>query len=233
MGNRIHPTAVVGPGVELGSRNVIGPYVVLQGPCVIGDDNWIGAHVVLGAPPEIRGFDHGAAWDGELVGAGVQLGSGNTLREYVTVHSGSVEPTQIGSDCFVMNKVYVGHDGSIGDAVTMASTATLGGHVTVGHGANLGLGATVHQRRIIGPGAMVGMGAVISRDIPPFAKAYGNPARVQGVNAVGMSRQGMDASDIEMLAELYRSEKSLMDNWPPAESLKAAGLWWRTRASVS
>ena len=67
-GNSIHPSAVLGPGVHLGSGNTIGPGVVLLGPLHIGDDNWIGAHAVIGAPAEIKGIDHGAAWDGELVG---------------------------------------------------------------------------------------------------------------------------------------------------------------------
>ncbi|TQN41500.1 UDP-N-acetylglucosamine acyltransferase [Blastococcus colisei] len=232
MTNRIHPTAVVGPGVDLGTGNVIGPYAVLLGPCRIGDDNWIGAHVVLGAPPEIRGFDHGAAWDGDLVGAGVSVGDRTTLREYTTVHSGSAHPTRIGSDCFVMNKVYVGHDGSVGDGVTMASNVTMGGHVTVGERANLGLGAIVHQRRVIGPGVMLGMGTVVTHDVPPFAKAFGNPVRVQGVNAVGMSRQGLPDDDAAQLAALYADGGRLPDDWSGTESLQPALSWWRTRARV-
>jgi UDP-N-acetylglucosamine acyltransferase len=232
MTNRIHPTAVIGPGVELGTGNVIGPFVVLLGPCRIGDDNWIGAHVVLGAPPEIRGHDHGAAWDGDLVGAGVEVGNGTTLREYTTVHSGSARTTRIGSDCFVMNKVYVGHDGDIGDGVTMASSVTLGGHVAVGDRANLGLGAIVHQRRVVGPGVMLGMGSVVTRDVPPFAKAFGNPVRVKGVNTVGMTRQGLDAADAASLAEHYRAEGSLTD-WTPPEALRPALEWWSARTSAA
>src|SRR5438105_9878108 len=42
LGNRIHPTAVVGDAVDLGEGNVIGPYAVVLGPCRMGDDNWIG-----------------------------------------------------------------------------------------------------------------------------------------------------------------------------------------------
>jgi UDP-N-acetylglucosamine acyltransferase len=233
MANRIHPTAVVGPGVELGAGNVVGPFAVLLGPCRIGDGNWIGAHVVLGAPPEIRGFDHGAAWDGDLVGAGVEIGDGNTLREYTTVHSGSAHPTRMGSDCFVMNKVYVGHDGTVGDGVTMASSVTLGGHVTVGDRANLGLGAIVHQRRVIGPGVMLGMGAVVTRDVPPYAKAFGNPVRVRGVNAVGMNRQGMADEDVAALAHLYSASDVLPADWAGPAALAPAVTWWRTHASAS
>jgi len=233
MVNRIHPTAIVGPGVELGTGNVIGPYVVLLGPCRIGDDNWIGAHVVLGAPPEIRGHDHGAAWDGDLVGSGVEVGDRTTLREYTTVHSGSAHPTRVGSDCFIMNKVYIGHDGDIGDGVTMASTATLGGHVVVGDRANLGLGAIVHQRRVIGPGVMLGMGSVVTRDVPPFAKAFGNPARVQGVNTVGMTRQGLEESDAESLADRYAGSASGLDGWAAPDALRPAVEWWLARTSAS
>ena len=54
------------------------------------------------------------------------------------------ETTRIGSNCFVMIKVYVEHDGDIGDGVTMASLVTLSGHVTVRDRASLGQGATVH-----------------------------------------------------------------------------------------
>ena len=103
-----------------------------------------------------------------------------------------------------MNKVYVGHDGDIGDGVTMASSVTLGGHVVVGDRANLGLGAIVHQRRVIGPGVMLGMGSVVTRDVPPFAKAFGNPARVRG--QLGRhDGQGLDLADAEALAERYAS----------------------------
>ena len=156
--------------------------------------------------------------------------TGTTLREYTTVHSGSAHPTRVGSDCFVMNKVYVGHDGDIGDGVTMASSVTLGGHVTVGDRANLGLGAIVHQRRVIGPGVMLGMGSVVSRDVPPFAKAFGNPVRVKGVNSVGMTRQGIDAAVTESLAEHYRVGGSLAD-WAAPEALRPALEWWLARTA--
>lgn len=231
MPNRIHPTAVLGPGVELGTGNVVGPFAVVLGPCRLGDDNWIAPHAVLGTPPEIRGHDHGAAWDGDLVGRGVEIGDRTTVREQVTVHSGWEQPTRIGSDCLLMTKGHVGHDADLGDGVTTSSGALVGGHVVVGAHANLGLGTIVHQRRVIGPGAMVGMGSVVTRDVPPYAKAYGSPARVQGVNSVGMARQGMTDADIAALAELYGGGRELVPNWPPAAALAPALAWWRRHAT--
>lgn len=48
----------------------------------------------------------------------------------------------------------------------------------VGHDVWLGHGVTVLGGARIGPGAIVGAGAVVAREIPPYAVAVGNPARV-------------------------------------------------------
>ena len=114
------------------------------------------------------GLRHPARVGGLVVGGGVRIGHRNVLREFTTLQQGHFGPTVLGDDGFLMTRVYVAHDSWLGDQVTMAAAASLGGHVHVGSGANLGLGAVVHQRRVIGPGAMVGMGAVVTRDIPPY-----------------------------------------------------------------
>lgn len=228
--NTIHPSAVVSPEVVMGEGNVVGPGVVLLGPLTVGDGNWFGAHSVVGAPAEIRGIDHGAAWDGQLVGTGLTIGSRNVFREYVTIHQGHYDRTTVGDDCYLMNKVYIGHDGHIGDEVTMASSVTLGGHVHVGDGANLGMNTVVHQRRVIGPGAMVGMGAVVTRDIPPFAKAFGNPCRVQGANAMGMRRSGLPEEAVEFVADQY--DRGLVPERDEPAALRTAWDWWRGEVSA-
>lgn len=203
MTNSIHPTAIITGDVTLGSRNVIGAFVTITGPATLGDDNWIGAGVVIGAPPEVRGFEH-PALGAMSEGAGVIIGSRNVIREYAQVHQGWKETTRIGDDAFIMNQVYVAHDCSLGNGVTLASSVLLAGHVSLGEKANLGLGASVHQRVRIGAGSMIGMGAVVVRDIPPFAKAFGNPARTRGVNRIGMERNGVSADAIDAVAVAYR-----------------------------
>ena len=75
--------------------------------------------------------------------------------------------------------------------------------VVVADGANLGLGTSVHQRRYIGRGAMIGMGSVVTRDVPPWAKVFGNPARIHGANAIGMERAGIAADAAASLGEIY------------------------------
>jgi UDP-N-acetylglucosamine acyltransferase len=224
---RVHPSAVIGPQVELGERVAIGPHAALLGPCQVGDDCWIGPGVVLGTPPEVASVEHTASWAGEPpAGNGVTIGARTVLREYTTVHSGYLTRTEIGADCFLMNKVYVAHDGEIGDSVTMASSVTLGGHVRVGRKANLGMGAVVHQFRVVGPGAMVGMGSVITKDVPPFALVHGNPGRVRGVNRVGMQRAELDASVVDEVAAAYAEGRLPDVERLPAEVAAAFG-WWR------
>ena len=206
--NSIHPTAQIAGDVQLGSGNTVGPFVVLTGPLVIGDGNWFGAGVVIGAPPEVRSWEHPRDADQPSSGNGIRIGDRNVLREYAQVHQGWHATTTICDDAFIMNQVYVAHDCMIGDGVTLASSVLLAGHVQLGAGANLGLGTAVHQRRYVGRGAMVGMGSVVTRDVPPYAKAYGNPARVRGANTVGMERAGIEEELIAEAAALYRGDLS-------------------------
>jgi UDP-N-acetylglucosamine acyltransferase len=92
--------------------------------------------------------------------------------------------------------------------------------VQVGERANLGMGAVVHQFRVVGGGAMVGMGAAVTRDVPPYAKAFGNPARVRGADTVGLRRAGVPDGPIEALAAALRVPGA----GPTAEAYDAAGL---------
>lgn len=208
--NRIHPTAIIADGVQLGDENDIGPFAILNSGVVLGSRNWIGAGVVLGAPPEIRSFAHPRDNDRSF-GAGVVVGSDNVFREYSQIHQGSAEPTRVGDGTFIMNQVYIAHDCALSDGVTLASSVLLAGHVRVEARANLGLGTKVHQFRVVGAGAMVGMGSVVTTDVPAFAKAYGVPARVVGANVVGMQRSGVSEADSLELDRRYREGISHAD----------------------
>lgn len=207
--NKIHPTAIIGDQVKLGSGNTIGPYVVISGSVEIGDGNWIGPHTSIGGPPEIRESDLPDAWEnGSHVGT-VTIGSQNVIREGCTIHAGYFAGTQIANDCYIMNQTYIAHDCSIGDQATLSSHVALGGHVVIQAGANLGMSSVVHQRRIVGTGCMVGMGAMVTRDVKPFSKSYGNPCRIQGVNLVGMERFGLSTIEIMQVTEyLLQEQKS-------------------------
>ncbi|MDT8910284.1 UDP-N-acetylglucosamine acyltransferase [Amycolatopsis sp. PS_44_ISF1] len=229
--NRIHPTAVLGEGVELGGGNVIGPYTVIVGPVRIGDGNWIGPHVTIGTPGEDRGGPHPVAWedaptgDPALDGHGVVIGSRNRIREYAGVHQGTWRASTLGDDCYLLRGSHIGHDAVVGDHVTLACNVLLGGHTHVWSHANLGMGTVVHQGARIGPGAMVGMGSAVRREVGAFTITVGNPARASGVNLVGLSRRGLDEATVEALTPWVKGKGDLPDDGLPDDLSTLVKAW--------
>ena len=224
----VAPSAFVGPGVELGADVVVGPFAVLLGPTWIGDRVRIGPGAHVGGAPEIATERQNAPWTGDLDHHEIVVGADTVLRDHVVIHHGSVRPTVIGERCWIFSHAYIAHDVIVGDGVTLSSGVSLGGHVTVRRDANLGLNVSVHQRRSIGAVAMVGMGTPVTRDIPPFATAYGVPARVHGVNRFGMARAGVAEQDITAIEQLFADGTA---DWPEdalSADVAAELDWWRT-----
>jgi UDP-N-acetylglucosamine acyltransferase len=226
----IHPTALVSPGVDLGVDVVVGPHALLLGPCRIGDGVRIGASCVIGSPPELTSARQNDAWDGDLEHAGVEIGAGTVVREFTAVQQGADAPTRIGAGCWLLSRSYVAHDCVLDDEVTTSAGVSLGGRSRIGRGANLGMNATVHQRRVVGPGAMVGMSSAVTRDVPPFAKAYGTPARVRGANVVGMTRRGVAADRAAEVDAAYAGGGEPDPDGFTEPVLRAAWEWWARQA---
>ncbi|PVG81368.1 UDP-N-acetylglucosamine acyltransferase [Nocardioides gansuensis] len=191
MSNRIHPTAVLGPQVELGEDNVIGPFCVLQGPVVLGDSNFLASHVSIGGAAEVRGHRFEPSWEDDYDGQGVRIGSRNVFKEFVAVNGGWAHTTTVGDDGFFMGKVHLNHDVTVGHEVTISGAAVAAGHVTIEDGANLGLGTTVHQRRTVPAGSMIGMQSAVTRDLPPYVVSMGVPARPARLNTHRLDRLGV------------------------------------------
>jgi UDP-N-acetylglucosamine acyltransferase len=204
--NQIHPTAIIDTSVQLGANNVIGPYTVITGSVAIGDNNWIGPHVVIGTPAQVRGDKHLNPWNENYGYVVVSIGSGNVIREFSTIQSGTDSVTTLGDDCYLMTQCHVPHDALIADRVTFSNSVQLGGHSIIQTGVNVGLGTVIHQRSLIGAGAMIGMGSVVIRPVLPFSMAFGSPARVNGANRVGMQRTGFAQSIINDVDSALRSQ---------------------------
>ena len=215
----IHPTAVVAPDAEVGPGCVIGPYVVVCAGVILGPGVVLGPHAVIGTAPEIAGVAQQTPWLHPADGV-VAIGAGTVVREHVTIQRPSREITSVGADCLLMSGAYLAHDTSLADGVVVSAGVRLAGHVQVGAQANLGMGAVVHQFRVVGGGAMVGMGSAVTRDVPPYAKAFGNPARIRGANSVGLRRAGVPADQIAALERALRETAT----GPAPEAYAAAGL---------
>jgi len=216
--NHIHETAVIGEDVLLGSGNVIGPFSVILGPCSIGNDNWIGPHVSLGGSAEIRGGSHSESWMGEVSQSTLTIGDRNFFREFSVIHSGPARGTSIGNDCYIMNNSYIAHDSEIGNAVTISASTLIGGHSTIHSHTNLGMGSIVHQKTVIGTLAMIGMGAIVTHHIEPFCLVYGSPARIHGVNRVGLTRASYSEATIDKIeVAILSGAMEQMEQLAPSE----------------
>lgn len=227
--SQISPLAYVGPGVKLGSNIAIGPGAVVLGPAVVEDGAWIGSGAQIGAPPEMSDKRQNAAWTGDLEHAGVRVGRNSVIRENAVIHQGSYRETTIGAESWILSGAYIAHDVLIGETTTVSAGVSIGGHCLIGSRVNIGMNAAIHQRRIIGPGSMIGMGTPLARDVPPYAKVFGSPARLHGLNTIGMQRFGISHWEIELINERYRAGDLLLElplDFPQDSPLNTDLDWW-------
>jgi UDP-N-acetylglucosamine acyltransferase len=214
---RIHSTAVVEDGahlsddVEIGPFSFVGPkarlhavvrlmsHVVVSGETEIGAATVVYPHAVLGGGPQYRG-DQG-------IGARLTIGSGNVIREHVTMNGGSLKGgghTHVGNDGYFMAYSHVAHDCHIGNRVTFANGVALGGHVAIGEGVNIGGLAAVQQYARIGHYAFVGGVTGVPDDVIPYGIVWGDRARLQGLNLIGLKRKGLSRDRIHELRAAFR-----------------------------
>jgi UDP-N-acetylglucosamine acyltransferase len=197
-GVSVGPFAVLGPGVEVGPGTVIGPHVVIVRDTTLGSRCTVGAGAVLGADPQ------DLKYQGEPTR--LDIGDSTTIREYATLHRGTAATgrTVVGRRCYLMAYVHVAHDCVIEDDVVLANAVQLAGHVHVETRASVGGLTPVHQFVRIGRLAFVGGGSRVPQDVPPFARAAGNPMKLYGINSTGLTRAGVPADVRAALKHAFR-----------------------------
>jgi UDP-N-acetylglucosamine acyltransferase len=215
----IHPTAQVAPGAEVAADAEVGPYcvvgagvklgagvrlrshVVIEGQTEIGPGCDIYPFAMLGGPPQ-----HAAYKEGDP--CRLVIGARNLIREQVTMHGGSTVGrgvTTVGDDCTFYVGAHVGHDCAVGDHVTLTNCATLGGHVQVEDYVIMGGLSAVQQRSRVGRYAFIGGLAAVNSDVIPFGMVWGNHARLEGLNLVGLKRRGFSRQQINTLRAAFRA----------------------------
>ena len=212
----IDATACIQRGAEIGTGVSIGPYCVIGPHVVIGDGCRLVAHVhvtghtsigprtsvfpyaSLGTSPQSVKYRGGAT---RLV-----VGADCDIREGVTMNTGTEDDraiTSVGDRCMFMVGSHVGHDCQVGNDVTFANNVVLGGHVTVGDFTVFGGQAAVRQFVRIGEGAMIVGLSGVPTDVIPFGLVRGAPAKLVGLNIIGMTRRGWKKADIHRLRTAY------------------------------
>jgi UDP-N-acetylglucosamine acyltransferase len=215
---RIHPTAIVEDGAQIGAEVEVGPYAIIGSGAVIGDrcriqahaviegsvkmgtDNLVGYGAIIGAVPQDLSFD-------PKTKSFVEIGSRNSIREYCTIHRGSIEgsATTIGDENFVMVGNHLGHNCILGNGVVMANDCLLAGNVRIDDRAFIGGGSRFHQG--IRMGRLVMAEGRFTKNLPPFLSAAKN--EVYGFNIVGMRRANFSGAERDEIKRafklLYRS----------------------------
>ena len=214
--SNIHSTAVVHPDAKIGQGVIIGPGAVIGENVSIGDGTKIGANVVVGGWTTIG--QRCELYPGSAVGLEPQdlkfkgeksfcnIGDETVIRECVTISraTGEGEETRIGNNCLFQACTHVAHNCIVGNNVIMSNCAGLAGHVIVEDRVVIGGIAGIHQFVKIGRNAMVGGMAKVVQDIPPYVIADGQPARVTGLNSVGLSRAGISEEVRHDLKQAFR-----------------------------
>jgi acetyltransferase-like isoleucine patch superfamily enzyme len=159
---RVHATAIVEPGVEIGPGTSVWDNVHIRGParigaeCIIGEKTYVAYGVEIGSYVKIN--------------AQVYVCTAVTIEDKVMIAAGVI---------FTNDRYPRAFDpDGMGLASSEPTEETL--QTTVHEGATIGAGALIGPGLRIGAYAMVGMGAVVTSDVPPYGLVYGNPARLRG-----------------------------------------------------
>jgi len=219
----IHPSAVIDKSVELASDVEVGPFVVIKGKVRIGSGTKIDPHVTIG-------YDHGIVEIGErnhiLSGAVVggppqdltykgeftrlQIGDDNTIREFVTVNTGTAKGggiTRIGNGNLLMAYVHIAHDCVIHNDVVIANTSNFAGHVEVEDHVRIGGVCAFSQFIRVGRFAYIAGDSAVNKDVLPFTIAQGKYAVSRATNKIGMERAGISKEEIE---NVHRGVRALL-----------------------
>jgi UDP-N-acetylglucosamine acyltransferase len=206
----VHRNAKIGKNVKIGmfsyidedvhidDNTVIYPNVTILHGTRIGKNCKIHSGAVIGGEPQDISYNN----ENTLA----IIGDNVTIREFVTIHRGTVRSgkTEVKDNCYLMAYVHIAHDCRVGKNCFFANGVNLGGHVIVDDFVTMGGIVAVHQFVHIGKHVMIGGGSLVRKDVPPYIKAAREPISYVGVNSVGLRRRGFTNKQIEMIRDIYR-----------------------------
>ena len=224
----IHKTAIIDPNAKISSTVEIGPYSVI-GPNVIINDNAIiqshvniTGHTTIGKNNKIYSFASIGSDPQDMKYSGEQtkllIGDNNTIREYVTINTGTVQGggiTKVGNNNLIMINAHIAHDCIIGKNIVIANSAAIAGHAEIGDNVIIGGNCGIQQFVRIGRMAMIGGMTGVSRDVIPYGLSTGNRNYLNGINVVGLRRSKISNKEIIGLTDAYKEifrTKSLNEN---------------------
>lgn len=195
---KVGPYAIIGANVKIGKGTQIGAFCVLDGHTEIGKNCKISSSAVIGSIPQDLKFK------GEKTS--LKIGDNNIIREFVTINTGTAEggKTSIGDNNLFMAYGHVAHDCKVGSNCIIANNGTLAGFVTLEDRAVIGGLVAVHQYTRIGTLSIIGGCSKVVQDVPPYSTCDGHPAKVYGLNLVGLKRAGISKEVIQNLKHAFK-----------------------------
>ena len=165
----IHPLAVVDEGASIGEGTRIWHFCHVYPEAVIGDHCTLGQNV--------------------MVARGVRIGHHCKIQNNVSLYEGVVlEDHVFCGPSMVFTNVRTPR------CLHPRNTSADYGTTRVGRGASIGANATIVCGVTLHEGAFVAAGAVVTRDVPPYALVAGVPARVVGHMSERGERLRFDAT---------------------------------------
>jgi UDP-N-acetylglucosamine acyltransferase len=197
-GVTVGPWAFVGPGVRIGAGTTVGPSVLIHKDTTVGRECELYKGAVLGTDPQDLKY---AGEETELT-----VGDRTVIREYATLNRGTSASgrTVVGDDCLLMAYTHVAHDCVLGNHVILSNAVNMAGHVELADWVIVGGVTPIHQFVRVGEHAFVGGGSRLSQDVPPYCRVAGSPAKLYGLNSVGLERRGFSSETRALLKRTYR-----------------------------
>lgn len=213
---RIHPTAIIESGaqlgaeVEIGAYAYVGPQVTLGAGCILHHHASVEGCTTIGAACEIFPYAciGGKTQDLKYKGGnpGLRVGERNVFREYVTIHCATDDGafTVVGSNNTLLAHCHVAHDCVLGSHTVLSNGVVLAGHVVVDDRVVIGGYGGVHQFGRVGAYAMLSAYSKLVHDLPPYFIADGAPAEVRAINKVGLERSGFTPEQLDRVKQIHR-----------------------------
>jgi len=212
----ISPLANISPKAQLGKNVIVSPFATIEDKVVIGDNTWIGPNAVIMNYTKIG--NNCKIFPGAVIGAEpqdlkfkgeestVEIGNNTTIREFVTIHRGTLDKmtTKVGDNCLIMAYVHLAHDCIIGNNVILANGVQLSGHILVEDYAIIEGMSAAQQFITVGKHAFVAGASLIRKSVPPYVRCAREPLQYIGVNTVGLTRRGFTPEQIRHIEDIYR-----------------------------
>jgi UDP-N-acetylglucosamine acyltransferase len=197
-GVKVGPNSIIGDGVKIGAETKIGAFCVIEGNTTIGGGCEIFTGAIIGSRPQDLKYKDARVF--------LEIGDENIIREYCTFNPGSEEgaKTVVGNKNLFMAYSHIAHDCIVGNNCVIANNGTLAGYVTIEDKAVVGGLVAIHQFVRVGTLSIIGGCSKVVQDIPPYSTCDGHPARIYGLNLIGLKRHKISEDSIRQLDRAFR-----------------------------